>query len=218
MTPRTRTELAAHHHLGEEFLAQVRSLSAESETVGTRAIRDRRSSALRQADTAAAAGLMSEVYAAEGIRTACLVPLIGGEEALGLLGLYHRADRPWPADEVALLEAFADQAAVAIQNARLYRSVADQAARMKSIQDLSARLNRLTDVRAIAEAIVAEATTLAEYHDIRVYQVDWERRSATRSPSRARCSTAIPRTRRTCCGSPWARASPGGWPSMASRC
>ena len=81
-----------------------------------------------------------------------------------------------PSDEVALLQAFADQAAVAIQNARLYNSVGMQAARMQSIQDLSARLNRLTDVRAIAEAIVAEATTLADYHDIRVYQVDWERR------------------------------------------
>jgi diguanylate cyclase (GGDEF)-like protein len=75
---------------------------------------------------------------------------------------------------VALVQAFADQAAVAIQNARLYRSVADQAARIRSIQDLSARLNRLTDVRAIGEAIVAEARTLADYHDIRIYQVDWD--------------------------------------------
>ncbi|MEO5986171.1 MAG: GAF domain-containing protein [Candidatus Limnocylindria bacterium] len=169
--------LAAHHNLGEAFLAQVGSLSTESETVDARAIRERRSNALRHADTDAAAGVMGQIYAAEGIRTACLVPLIGGEQALGLLGLYHRADRPWPVEEVALLEAFADQAAVALQNARLFRSVADQAARMKSIQDLSARLNRLTDVRAIGEAIVAEATTLAEYHDIRVYQVDWERGS-----------------------------------------
>jgi hypothetical protein len=47
---------------------------------------------------------------------------------------------------------------------------------MRSIQDLSARLNGLSDVRAIAEAIVAEATALADYHDIRVYAVDWERR------------------------------------------
>jgi diguanylate cyclase (GGDEF)-like protein len=53
--------------------------------------------------------------------------------------------------------------------------VADQAARIRSIQDLSARLNRLTDVQAIADAIVAEASALAAYHDIRVYAADWER-------------------------------------------
>jgi GAF domain-containing protein len=121
-------------------------------------------------------GTMRDAYEAEGIRTACLVPLIGGDQALGLLGLYHRRDHAWPDEEVALLQAFADQAAVAIQNARLYQSVGMQAARMRSIQDLSARLNRLTDVRAIAEAIVAEATPLADYHDIRIYRVDWDRR------------------------------------------
>jgi diguanylate cyclase (GGDEF)-like protein len=166
---------AAHHGLSEEFLGQVRDLTADADTIGNRAIRDRRSYWVRDAPTQAI-GLMREVYELEGIDTACLVPLIGGDEPLGLLGLYHTRDHAWPSDEVALLQAFADQAAVAIQNARLYRSVGMQAARMQSIQDLSARLNRLTDVRAIGEAIVAEASALAEYHDIRIYRVDWDRR------------------------------------------
>jgi len=170
-------QIAAHHGLGDDFLAQVRTLSVNAATIGSRAIRERRSYAIRNADRDEASGLMREVYGAERIRTACLVPLIGGDRPLGLLGLYHQRDQPWPEEEVALLQAFADQAAIAIQNARLYRSVADQAARMRSIQDLSARLNRLTDVRAIAEAIVAQASTLADYHDIRVYQIDWDRRT-----------------------------------------
>ncbi|MGI8930209.1 MAG: diguanylate cyclase, partial [Candidatus Limnocylindria bacterium] len=78
----------------------------------------------------------------------------------------------WPEEEVDLVQAFADQAAVAIQNARLYRTVNDHVGRMRSIQDLSARLNRLTDVRAIAEAIVEESRSIADYNDIRVYRVD----------------------------------------------
>ena len=169
-------KVAAHHGLSDSFLARVTTLSADSDTIGNRAVRERRPYSVRNAHTDEAAGEMSKAYAGDEIRTACLVPLVGGDRTLGLLGLYHRRDRAWPEDEVALLQAFADQAAVAIQNARLYNSVADQAARMRSIQDLSARLNGLTDVRAIAEAIVAEAKTLADYHDIRVYAVDWERR------------------------------------------
>jgi diguanylate cyclase (GGDEF)-like protein/excisionase family DNA binding protein len=169
-------QIAAQHGLGDAFLAQVNTLSADSDTIGNRAVRERRPYSVRNAHAEGSAGEMRAVYAAEEIRTACLVPLVGGDRPLGLLGLYHRRDRPWPEGEVALLQAFADQAAVAIQNARLYRSIADQAARMRSIQDLSARLNRLTDVRAIAEAIVAEATALADYHDIRIYRVDWDRR------------------------------------------
>ena len=166
----------AQHGLSDAFLERVSELSTNAETLGTRAVRDRRSYWMRHADTDAEIGQLREAYAGEGIRTVCLVPLIGNDEPLGVLGLYHRRDRTWPDEEVALLQAFADQAAVAIQNARLYRTLAEQAARMRSIQDLSARLNRLTDVRAIAEAIVAEATALADYHDIRVYRIDWDRR------------------------------------------
>jgi diguanylate cyclase (GGDEF)-like protein/excisionase family DNA binding protein len=166
--------VAAHHGLSEAFLERVEALTMDSDTVGIRTLHERRPYATRL-DADDAVGLLRAGYEAEGIRTVCLVPLVGGDEALGLLGLYHRTERTWPEEEVALVQAFADQAAVAIQNARLYRSVASQAARMRSIQDLSARLNRLTDVRAIAEAIVAEAAPLADFHDIRVYRVDRER-------------------------------------------
>jgi diguanylate cyclase (GGDEF)-like protein/excisionase family DNA binding protein len=164
--------VAAHHELSDTFLDQVASLDRSADTVGVRALNERRPYAMQVDD--AEVGALGSSYAAEGIHTVCLVPLVGGDEPLGLLGLYHRQRRTWPEEEVALVQAFADQAAVAIQNARLYRSVAAQAARMRSIQDLSARLNRLTDVRAIAEAIVAEAEPLADFHDIRIYRVDWE--------------------------------------------
>ncbi|MEO7296844.1 MAG: GAF domain-containing protein, partial [Candidatus Limnocylindria bacterium] len=169
-------EIAAHHGLGERFLRSVEELTLEQDTIGVRAVKQGRAFWVRDADTEQQAGLLREEYAAEGIRTVCLVPLVGRDETVGLIGLYHAASRPWGDDSLELVQAFADQAAIAIQNARLYRSVADQAARMRSIQDLSGRLNRLTDVRAIAEAIVAQASALADYHDIRIYRVDWERR------------------------------------------
>lgn len=162
--------------LSESFLARTAALTTDSPAIGMRAIVERRPMWARDAHLDPAIGEMREAYAEAGIRTACLVPLLNRGEPVGVIGLYHDRDRTWPDDEVALAQAFGDQAAIAIQNARLYRSVADQAARIRSIQDLSARLNRLTDVRAIAEAIVAEARTLAGYHDIRIYRVDWERR------------------------------------------
>ncbi len=167
---------AAIHGLSRPFLDAVRGLHWDSGGIGLRAIRDRHPYVMAHADVDLAAGPMQSLYAAEGVSTVCLVPLIANDEAVGILGLYHVGDRPWPSEEVALAQAFANQAAVAISNARLYRSVGDQAARIRSIQDLSARLNRLTDVTAIAEAIVAEASSLAAYHDIRVYRVDWETR------------------------------------------
>ncbi len=162
--------------LSERFVERSTMLTRTSEAIGLTAIRERAPQWMRDAHLDPAGGEMRVAYAEEGIRTVCLIPLPDKHGAIGVIGLYDDTDRIWPEEEIALVQAFADQAAVAIQNARLYRSLADQAARLRSIQDLSARLNRLTDVRAIAEAIVAEASTLAEYHDIRVYQVDWERR------------------------------------------
>lgn len=166
--------VAAVRGIGENFQIQARQLTWETPAVGVQAMRERRTIVVRNADTRPGVGAMQQVYREEGIRTACLVPLVSHDQALGVIGLYHTRDREWPEDEVALAQSFANQAAVAISNARLYRSVADQSARIRSIQDLSSRLNRLTDVQAIADAIVSEASSLAAYHDIRVYVVNWE--------------------------------------------
>jgi diguanylate cyclase (GGDEF)-like protein/excisionase family DNA binding protein len=168
-------QLAAARGIGDEFQRTVRNLNMQSPTLGVRAAVDRRTYVVRNANGDPSVGTMYEIYVHEGIVTACLVPLVSGDRTVGILGLYHTRDHEWPDEELTLAQSFANQAAVAISNARLYRSVAEQAARMRSIHDLSARLNRLTDVRAIADAIVAETSTLAAYHDIRVYEVDWSR-------------------------------------------
>jgi diguanylate cyclase (GGDEF)-like protein/excisionase family DNA binding protein len=167
-------DLAAERGISPAFQATIAQLTLNSPSLGTLAVRERRTFVARHVDTDPAVGILSDIYRDEGVKTACLVPLVSHDRAVGVIGLYHSRDREWPDDELALAQAFANQAAVAISNARLYRSTAEQAARMRSIHDLSARLNRLTDVQAIADAIVAEASTLAAFHDIRIYTVDWE--------------------------------------------
>ena len=164
---------AAARGLGDVFLRTVGDLTLDSPAVGVRAVKERRTFVVRDAGVRPNIGIMQPIYVNEGITTACLVPLVSNDRAVGVIGLYHTRDRDWPEDELTLAQSFANQAAVAISNATLYRSVADHAARMRSIQDLSARLNRLTDVQAISDAIVAEASSLAAYHDIRVYAVNW---------------------------------------------
>jgi len=161
-------------NLSDEFLQRSAELTPTIRAIGIEALDQRRPIWMRDAHLDPAIGEMQSAYAAEGIRTVCITPLISQGRGLGVIGLYHDRDRVWREEEVALAQAFADQAAVAIQNARLYQSIELHAARMRSIQDLSARLNRLTDVRAIAEAIVDEASTIAAYNDIRVYRVDRE--------------------------------------------
>ncbi|MCT9078675.1 helix-turn-helix domain-containing protein [Streptomyces fulvoviolaceus] len=57
---------------------------------------------------------------AEGIVSMLGVPLVAGDRFLGTLIAANREERPFVRDDVALLSAFGDHAAVALENARLY--------------------------------------------------------------------------------------------------
>jgi diguanylate cyclase (GGDEF)-like protein len=86
--------------------------------------------------------------------------------------LYHHEPYDWTPDELELCTAFAAQMATAVANARLFNTVREGAARLRAIQELSSRLNRIQDVPGIGQAIVAEADRLIAHDTVRVYAVD----------------------------------------------
>jgi len=120
------------------------------------------------------AGHLREMLVREGINTASVVPLISDDELVGGLSIFH--DRPyrWRADDARMFEQLARQGAVAIGNARKWSRTANWAAQLQSIQQLGARLTRLSTVREIGQAIAAELHQLIDYHNVRVYRVDGE--------------------------------------------
>jgi diguanylate cyclase (GGDEF)-like protein len=161
--------LASHHDLPQELIDAVGDIPHDSPVLGLVAIRERRSIVL---DDPASAPQFADLYARYGYRTVHFVPLLFRDEAMGLLVLYHRVPYDWSPDELELVRTFANQMAIAVANARLFNSVRDGALRLRAIQELSSRLNRIQDVQGIGEAIVAEADRLIRHDTIRVYRVD----------------------------------------------
>lgn len=61
-----------------------------------------------------------------GLRAALIVPLIGAEGPLGTLVLQRRVEGEFPLAIVNLMQTFADQSVIALQNARLFEEIARQ--------------------------------------------------------------------------------------------
>ncbi len=84
-------------------------------------------------------------------RNLIAVPLIYQDKVIGVLEVINRKDRsPFTADDSSLLEAFAGQAAVAIQNARLYtltdKALSDRVEELSVMQRIDRELNASLDV------------------------------------------------------------------------
>lgn len=167
----TPLALAAARGLSDEIAAAITSLPHDADTAGMDALRSRRVRVLDRAMRSTIPALR-RIYRSIGIRSVCFVPLVYGDDALGLLVLYHREPYPWTSDERSLARAFGDQMATAIGSAKLAESRRSLAERLASIGELSARLSRLHDSGEIAWAILAEVKRLVDNDTIRVYDVD----------------------------------------------
>jgi GAF domain-containing protein len=83
----------------------------------------------------------------ETVRTIVWVPILKGDDLLGVLTLYHLQVRPFTDKQIALVETFADQAAIAIENVRLFE------AEQQRTRELSESLEQQTATSEVLQVI-----------------------------------------------------------------
>jgi len=85
------------------------------------------------------------------------VPIKLRGQTIGVLDVRSKkGQREWTAQEITLLEAAAERAALALENARLLESSQRSAARERSIGEISSRIGAVSDIDAIMRTAVEE--------------------------------------------------------------
>lgn len=93
----------------------------------------------------------------EKVSNTIAVPIKLRGQTIGMLDIRSKSgQREWTQDEITLLEAAADRAALALENARLVESAQRRAARERAIGEISTKIGTFSDMNAILQAAVEE--------------------------------------------------------------
>ncbi|MCI0864171.1 MAG: GAF domain-containing protein, partial [Chloroflexi bacterium] len=102
-----------------------------------------------------------------GLRSAVVVPLLGNDQSIGVLNILDTNIRLFTKDEVSLLTAFADQASLALEKARLLNEAETERQRAETERERADSLYRVSnllagahDTNEVLDLIVNEAARL----------------------------------------------------------
>ncbi|MDP2700779.1 MAG: GAF domain-containing protein, partial [Candidatus Rokubacteria bacterium] len=163
-------------------LGEVNPLTLD--TVSHRAILERRTIHVRDLTKTARAGFVDSRAALTplGVRTVLATPLLRDGVAIGAIAIRRTKVRPFTPKQIALLKTFADQAAIAIENARLFKELQTRNGELTEAleqQTATSEILRVissshTSLEPVFSAILSNATTLCEANLAALWRYDGE--------------------------------------------
>jgi GAF domain-containing protein len=113
------------------------------------------------------------------IRTVLAVPMLKGDDLVGTITIYRLELKPFTDTQIALVETFADQAVIAIENVRLFedvqartRELAQSVRELQALGEVSQAVNSTVDLETVLTTIVAKATQLSSTEAGTIYVFD----------------------------------------------
>ena len=98
-----------------------------------------------------------------GVRTVLTVPLVSDGLGIGSIALFRREPQPFAPDEIALVQTFAEQAVIAIENVRQFRELQTRLEREAATGEILGAISQFRDDDApVFEAILENAARLCK--------------------------------------------------------
>jgi GAF domain-containing protein len=174
-----RFELRATHHLDAEFVEALRAVPLrKGEGLMGRAAEMREPIQVPDiTEPGAYQSSARDTLIRFGYRALLSVPLLREDQIIGSLSFNRKAPGEFPPEVVDVLKTFATQSALAIQNARLFREIADKSAQLEAASRHKSEFlaNMSHELRTPLNAIIGFSEILAEkmFGDINDKQTEY---------------------------------------------
>jgi len=107
------------------------------------------------------------------------VPMLRDGSLIGVITVLRNTIRPFSQRQIEMVETFADQAVIAIENARLFRAIQDRTAQLarsveeqQALAEVSQAVSSSLDLQEVLTTIVAHAVELSGGDGGNVYELD----------------------------------------------
>jgi GAF domain-containing protein len=105
-------------------------------------------------------------------RAQASAPLLHGENVVGTLSICNFEPGSFSDERIHLLETFADQAAIAIENARLFRELERRVEQLQALGEVGQAISSSLDLPTVLTTIVSNAARLSGVDSGVVYEYD----------------------------------------------
>ena len=98
------------------------------------------------------------------VRTVAAVPMLKGDDLIGVIAIYRREVRPFTDKQIELVTTFADQAVIAIENVRLFDEIQDKSHQLAEASQHKSQFlaNMSHELRTPLNAIIGVSEMLRE--------------------------------------------------------
>ncbi|HYC12849.1 MAG TPA: GAF domain-containing protein, partial [Stellaceae bacterium] len=169
-----RYALAASYGFSDDFKlwGTASALVASRDSIVGRAVLDRK--LVHIPDVLAEPEWEGGDWQARGnFRSALAVPLLRGDDILGVLVLHRTEPLAFTQKQIELVETFAGQAAIAIENARLFAELTETLEQQATTGEiLQAISNSPTDARLVLSTIAESAARLLDVSDVDIMRIE----------------------------------------------